>query len=86
MSEMVNGNPGERSYEEAYSRLEEIVQALEHGELSLEESLTLFEEGVQLAKYCNGKLDSAEGRLQVLLGFEGNEPKIGNFRVGMEEA
>lgn len=85
MSELPTTNPGERSYEEALSRLEEIVQNLEHGELSLEESLTLFEEGVQLAKYCNGKLDSAEGRLQILLGFEGNEPRIDNFKVNTEE-
>lgn len=85
MSELTNSNPGERSYEEALSRLEEIVQGLERGELSLEESLTLFEEGIRLAKYCNGKLDSAEGRLQILLGFEGNEPKIDNFNVNTEE-
>jgi exodeoxyribonuclease VII small subunit len=85
MSDFTSGNPGERSYEEALSRLEEIVQGLERGELSLEESLTLFEEGIQLAKYCNGKLDSAEGRLQILLGFNENEPKIDNFKVNTEE-
>lgn len=85
MSEIIEGNAAERSYEEAVARLEEIVGRLETGELPLEESLALFEEGVKLAKYCTGKLDAAEGRLQILLGFEGNEPKIGPFRTNTEE-
>lgn len=80
-----DGNPAERSYEEAVSRLEEIVQRLETGELSLEESLTLFEEGIHLAKYCTGKLDAAEGRLEILLGFDGENPKIGPFQLNTEE-
>lgn len=66
-------------YEGAIARLEEIVQRLETGALTLEESLALFEEGIKLAKYCNGKLDAAEGKLQLLLGFEGNKPQIGDF-------
>ena len=85
MAENNEGNPAERSYEEAICRLEEIVQRLETGELSLEESLTLFEEGIGLAKYCTGKLDAAEGRLEILLGVEDEEPKIGAFRLNMEE-
>lgn len=85
MSDAIEGNAAERSYEEAVARLEEIVGRLENGELPLEESLALFEEGVKLAKYCTGKLDAAEGRLQILLGFDGNEPKIGPFRTNMEE-
>lgn len=75
----------ERSYEEAVSRLEEIVQRLETGELPLDESLTLFEEGIGLAKYCSGKLDAAEGRLEILLGFENGEPKLAPFNAQIGE-
>jgi exodeoxyribonuclease VII small subunit len=85
MSNVPDGKPGERSYEEAIARLEEIVQRLETGDLSLEESLTLFEEGIGLARHCSGKLDAAEGKLEILLGFDGNEPKIGTFKPGLEE-
>ena len=45
-------------------------------------ALALFEEGIGLAKHCTGKLDAAEGRLEVLLGFEGGEPKIDAFMPG----
>jgi exodeoxyribonuclease VII small subunit len=85
MSKLIDGKPSERNYEEAISRLEEITQQLEEGNLSLEASLTLFEEGIGLAKYCSEKLDAAEGRLQILLGFNGDEPKIGPFKINSEE-
>lgn len=75
----------ERSYEEALKRLEEIVERLEGGDLTLEESLALFEEGVGLAKFCNGKLDAAEGRVEMLLGFEGDRPQTGPFKLDGEE-
>lgn len=80
-----NNAPGERSYEEAVARLEEIVQRLEAGELSLEESLNLFEEGIGLARYCSGKLDAAEGRLEILLGFESGEPRLAPFQGNLPE-
>ncbi len=76
----------ERSYEEAIERLTDIVQKLESGELSLEDSLNLFEEGVGLARFCTGKLDAAEGRLDILLGIEKGEPKIGQFKPDPEES
>jgi exodeoxyribonuclease VII small subunit len=85
MSKLSDGKPSERNYEEAISRLEEIVGQLEEGNLPLEASLTLFEEGIGLAKYCSAKLDAAEGRLQILLGFNGDEPKIGPFKLNSEE-
>jgi exodeoxyribonuclease VII small subunit len=72
------------TFESALRRLEEIVQCLEAGDTSLEESLTLFEEGVKLAKLCSGQLDAAEGKLQILLGFEGKEPKTGEFKINAE--
>jgi exodeoxyribonuclease VII small subunit len=57
----------EPSFEQALSQLEQLVQKLEQGELPLEESLRLYEEGIRLSRLCHGKLDEAEGRIEVLL-------------------
>lgn len=54
-------------FEEAADRLEEITLKLEKGDLTLEEALTLFEEGISLAKLCSKILDEAEGKTQVLM-------------------
>jgi exodeoxyribonuclease VII small subunit len=56
--------PGDLSYEEAYHQLEQILQALESGDLPLEESLKLYELGAALATYCARKLDEAELRVR----------------------
>lgn len=56
----------ELSFEEALSRLESIVQALEAGGLVLEETVSLFEEGMRLAKVCNQRLDAAELKISQL--------------------
>lgn len=56
----------ELSFEAALARLEQIVSLLEGGKAHLEESLSLFEEGVGLVKLCNSKLDSAEQKVKVL--------------------
>jgi exodeoxyribonuclease VII small subunit len=55
-------------FEDALTRLEEIVETLESGEPSLEISLALFEEGVALSRRCNKRLDTAERRLELLAG------------------
>jgi len=55
---------GDLSYEEAYQQLEKILQALEDGDLPLEESLKLYELGAALASYCTRKLDEAELRVR----------------------
>ncbi len=54
-------------FEEAMGKLEEIVRKLEEGADSLESSLSLFEEGVALARMCNETLDKAEKKLEVLM-------------------
>lgn len=54
----------ELSYEEAYGRLEEVLQQLEGGDLPLERSLELYELGATLAAYCARKLDEAELRVR----------------------
>ena len=64
---------GERKFEEALQRLEEIVAALEGGDLDLEESLAMFEEGIKLSRWCTAKLNEAEQRIEMLVQ-EGDEP------------
>jgi exodeoxyribonuclease VII small subunit len=62
--------PTEPSFEDAIKRLSEIVQKLERGDLPLEESLRLFEEGVRLSRASQEKLDAAQKRVEELLGFD----------------
>ncbi|HWA71506.1 MAG TPA: exodeoxyribonuclease VII small subunit [Polyangiaceae bacterium] len=59
-----------QSFEVSLSRLGEIVEQLEGGELPLEDSLRLFEEGVSLARAAQTRLDSAERRVEELLGLD----------------
>lgn len=67
----------ELKFEEALARLEEIVRNLEQGEVSLDTTLQLFEEGVQLARFCNKKLDEAEAKIEIMI----NEGQIEAFEV-----
>ncbi|MDD4051887.1 MAG: exodeoxyribonuclease VII small subunit [candidate division Zixibacteria bacterium] len=55
-----------KDFESAVSRLEEIVASLESGELSLEESIALYTEGVEIAGVCNRRLTEAEGQIAKL--------------------
>ncbi len=55
------------TFEAALARLQEIVGGLENGSAPLDESLSMFEEGVRLVKLCNEKLDHAEQRVKILL-------------------
>jgi len=55
-----------KDFEGALARLEEIVNALDSGELTLEESIALYTEGVEVAAVCNGKLTEAEGKIAKL--------------------
>ncbi|HET8644678.1 MAG TPA: exodeoxyribonuclease VII small subunit [Vicinamibacteria bacterium] len=54
-------------FEAALQRLEQIVQKLEKGELPLEESQVLYEEGIRLSRICHAKLEEAEGRIETLV-------------------
>lgn len=62
--------PTPNSFEASIERLGQIVEALESGELPLEDSLRLFEEGVRLTRGAQAVLDSAEKRVEELLGFD----------------
>ena len=55
------------SFEESLKKLESIVDQLEKGDLALENSLKLFEEGVGLSAACKQELDAAEGKVQMLV-------------------
>ena len=55
------------AFEESLKKLETIVDQLEKGDLTLEDSLKLFEEGVGLSAACKKELDTAEGKVQILI-------------------
>jgi exodeoxyribonuclease VII small subunit len=67
------------SFEESLKRLEKIVEQLERGDLPLEESIKLFEEGTRLSAECKDYLDKAEGKVQVLVKQRDGSIKSGPF-------
>jgi len=64
------------NFEEQLTALESVVERLERGELSLEDSVRLFEEGIKLSDACKKELEAAEGRIQLLVdrGSSGMRP------------
>lgn len=71
--------------EECLGRLEEIVGLLEAGNLPLEESLTIFEEGIALARSCARYLDEAERRIEMLAKDDTGAATTRPFTVDAEE-
>ena len=65
-----------KKFEEAVQELENVVEQLESGELSLEESLTAFENGVRLVKFCNQRLTEVERKIELLV-----KNKDGNLQL-----
>ncbi len=61
------------SFEEAYERLEQVISMLEAGELDLDQSIALYEEGMRLAEICEHKLDDAQLQVTKLLSRAENE-------------
>jgi exodeoxyribonuclease VII small subunit len=66
-------------FEDALNKLEKIVSQLEEGDISLEESLKLFEEGIRLSRVCNQKLDEVEKRVEILIKGEDGTIKAKPF-------
>jgi exodeoxyribonuclease VII small subunit len=60
-------------FEKSLARLEEVVKRLESAELSLDEAMKLFEEGVTLSRQCQKQLEEAEGRVEILLKKAGGQ-------------
>lgn len=65
-----------KTFETSLLELEKIVRELEQGDLSLEESLKLFENGVKLSRQCQERLDQAERRIEILLKDENGNPSL----------
>jgi exodeoxyribonuclease VII small subunit len=62
-------NPsGELSFEKALAELEKIVKRMESGELSLEQALATHKRGLELARFCQGRLEAAQQQVKVLEG------------------
>lgn len=61
----------EKTFEEGINELEKIVADLENGDMTLDESIKKFEEGMKMSKYCNQLLDEAEKRITMVLDKNG---------------
>lgn len=79
------GRKKEKKFEESIDRLEEIVSKMENEELSLEESIDIFKEGMDLVALCNSKLDEAEKKINIIVKGKSGELSEEEFSV-QEEA
>ena len=73
------------SFEERLTSLEAVVERLERGDLTLDESVRLFEEGVHLSNSCKLELEKAEGRIQVLVETQGGGVQVAEMDVEDED-
>lgn len=73
------------TFEDAMTRIEEIVSLLENGETVLDLAMTLYEEGVSLLKYCTNTLDAAERKIQILQRGKDGGLTLQNFCEGNGE-
>ena len=76
----------EPTFEGSLKRLEEIVAQLEGNKLALEQSLQIFEEGVKLVRFCAGRLDEAERRIEILLADNEGRLRAHPFPEEAEDA
>lgn len=74
-----------KTYEASFKRLEEIMEKLENQQLGLEESLALFQEGIELYRQCREQLNKAEETLKVVMADSGLEA-LKPLREEMEES
>jgi exodeoxyribonuclease VII small subunit len=78
---MAKRDPQDKAFDAALEELESVVEQLESGDLSLEDSLAAFEKGVGLVKYCNQKLSEIERKVEVLV-----KDKEGKLQLKMLDA
>lgn len=71
----------ELTFEEAISKLEDIVESLESGNLGLDQSIKMFQEGMELSGFCSKKLDDAEKKISMLIQTEDGDYKEVPFEV-----
>lgn len=69
------------NFESALKDLEKIAEKLESGDLSLDDSIKEFENGIKLARFCHEKLDEAERKIEILQKGEQNEIKAAKVKV-----
>jgi exodeoxyribonuclease VII small subunit len=74
-----------KSFESSLEELERIVRELEQGELPLERSLELFEQGVALSRECQERLNQAERRIEILMRDNKGQPTARPFEPGDTE-
>ncbi len=72
-------NSGNKTFEENMQRLEQIVRAMERGDVALEESLKLFQEGAALIRNCGKLLDEAELQVRKIMTDANGEPLEEDF-------
>ena len=70
-----------KRFEDAMKRLEDIVKDLDSGNLPLEESLKVFEEGMKLVKFCSGKLEEADQKITKLVKDSDGEYSLQSFEI-----
>ncbi|GGA59065.1 exodeoxyribonuclease 7 small subunit [Edaphobacter acidisoli] len=68
-------------FEDKLTALEQVVERLERGDLSLDESVKLFEEGVKLSDDCKKELEAAEGKIQILINRGNGAVKTADFDI-----
>lgn len=73
-------NNENRTFEENMQRLEQIVRAMEHGDVALEESLKLFQEGTDLVQICGKLLDNAELQVKKVMTGPDGSPVFEEFK------
>lgn len=76
---MTNNETKTRTFESSLEALEQIVHQLEEGDLPLEKSLELFEQGIRLSRECQERLGQAERRIEVLLRDNQGRPTVSEF-------
>jgi exodeoxyribonuclease VII small subunit len=76
---MKEENEEPRSFEASLEALEHIVHKLENGDLPLEKSLELFEDGIRLSRQCQERLNQAERRIEILLRDNQGRPAVSAF-------
>lgn len=79
---MAKKDPQELKFEEAIADLEQVVEQLESGDLSLEDSLAAFEKGVGLVRYCNQKLSEVEKKVELLVKDKQGQLQLKAFGNG----
>lgn len=83
---MTNNESKSKSFEASLEALEQIVRELEDGDLPLEKSLELFEQGIRLSRECQERLGQAERRIEILLRDNQGRPMVTSFNTEMEIA